>query len=83
MNDDTHSGTVAAPSGDVAQPPKKIGGGGQTGQPRLPQAAGASSTGNARQSGSYILNKPPVPHHAEQTTMRPMVWGSIRPARSP
>ena len=29
MNDDTHSGTVAAPSGDVAQPPAKSGGGGE------------------------------------------------------
>ena len=47
MNDDTQSGTVAAPSGDMAQPPAKSGGG-ATAEPRLPQAGDATLFGIAR-----------------------------------
>ena len=50
MNDDTHSGTVAAPSGDLAQPPAKSGGGGggANAEPRLPQAGEATLFGTAQ-----------------------------------
>lgn len=48
MNDDTKSGTIAAPSGDVVESPAKSGGGGATAEPRLPQAGDATLFGTAR-----------------------------------